>query len=106
MTLNEKIAVMQAYADGSEIEMRNKMVSGADWVRADGPGWDWLSYDYRVRSDRVPDLHKITLLRTKSTARVDALLDALRASGVVDGTDVCLGVDDWYLVTVTMDWNQ
>lgn len=46
-TLAEKIAVMQAAADGKDIEYRN--ISAGLWAPASTPQWNWTSKDYRVK---------------------------------------------------------
>lgn len=46
-TLQEKIAVMQAAAEGKTIQTRYHS-STADW-RDCSPLWDWDAYDYRVK---------------------------------------------------------
>ena len=49
-TLKEKIAVMQAYADGHLIEF--KPVSGnLDWDKVSIPSWNWDSNHYRVKRE-------------------------------------------------------
>lgn len=45
-TLQEKIAVMQAAADGKEIQFRR--YSNLTWIDT-VPEWDWYTYDYRVK---------------------------------------------------------
>ncbi len=45
-TLQEKIAVMQAYADGKNIEMCP--VGGTLWREVPHPEWDWSIWEYRV----------------------------------------------------------
>ena len=47
MTTEEKIEVMQAYADGKQIEVLHEN----DWCRVINPSWDWKSYDYRVKPE-------------------------------------------------------
>lgn len=47
-TLLEKIAVMQAFADGKEIQ-RERNGSNAGFISDDRPQWDWYTYDYRVK---------------------------------------------------------
>lgn len=43
----EMIAVMQAFIDGKEIEVRHVM--GVVWHLCDEPDWDWGQYDYHIR---------------------------------------------------------
>lgn len=47
-TLAEKIAVMQAYERGEEIEFRRPSYKENDWKKAASPVWDWSVCDYRV----------------------------------------------------------
>jgi hypothetical protein len=48
MTLDEQIAVMQAFRDGAEIEMRK--FGNTKWVSAGDPNWDWANWNYRVKA--------------------------------------------------------
>lgn len=45
-TIQGKIAVMQAFADGKQIEYYNH--SCEDWEQITRPCWDWSSTDYRI----------------------------------------------------------
>jgi len=47
-TLQEKIAVMQAFADGREIESTR---SGSAWGVNTSPVWNWLECEYRVKRE-------------------------------------------------------
>lgn len=47
MTTQEKIAVMQAFADGKEIEYR----SDGNWAKVNYPSWNWAKYIYRVKPE-------------------------------------------------------
>jgi len=51
-TTAEKIAVMQAFEDGAEIETR----FSCQWVMAENPIWNWNSYDYRVAEKPPRDM--------------------------------------------------
>lgn len=46
MTTEEKIAVMQAYVDGKEIE---SCVTGGEWEVNKYPAWTWGTCEYRVK---------------------------------------------------------
>lgn len=55
-TTEEMIAVMQAYADGKEIELLNstgkwRTVSAPswNWEEANKPMWNWVDFDYRIK---------------------------------------------------------
>jgi hypothetical protein len=45
-----KIAVMQGYADGKEVQC---MLLGEtqDWDDVKGPSWNWLQYNYRIKPE-------------------------------------------------------
>jgi len=47
--LRYQIAVMQAAADGKEIQRGPGRSSTNPWVDADNPAWDWSMFDYRVK---------------------------------------------------------
>lgn len=49
MTTEEMIKVMQAYANGSEIESRKKEPLGFPWVWCHTPIWDWSLFSYRIK---------------------------------------------------------
>ena len=53
MTTQEQIAVMQAFADGKEIEFCINAESGDRWFPVKDPGWNWFHYTFRVKP-RVP----------------------------------------------------
>lgn len=46
-TIEEKISVMQSYADGKKIVCRNKALD-KHWFETASPLWDWNNYDYDV----------------------------------------------------------
>lgn len=51
MTTEKMIEVMKAYTKGKPIEY--KMIHGEDnWADViDNPSWDWLNYEYRIKSE-------------------------------------------------------
>lgn len=51
-TTEEKIAVMQAYLDGQQIEMSYITLPAVGWTGVEHPKWDWLSLDYRIKSTK------------------------------------------------------
>ena len=54
MTTQEKIAVMQHYADGGQIELRN---DGTEiWVLSSSPSieWNWSNNEYRIYKEQKP----------------------------------------------------
>ena len=58
-TTKEMIEVMQAYEDGTEIEYRRKNVYGlGKWGYDEPPAWDWINYDYRIKSKEKVKLYK------------------------------------------------
>lgn len=50
MTIEEKIAVMQAYADGKKIEY--KLKTKDNWCINPNPDWNWGACEYRVKSEK------------------------------------------------------
>jgi hypothetical protein len=48
-TLKEKIAVMQHYDNGGKVEVQS--VCGQVWDSGCLLGWNWVKYDYRIKSD-------------------------------------------------------
>ena len=50
-TVQEQIAVMQAFADGKKIEYYSP---GCDeWIQTNRPTWNWAEYYYRVKPGRA-----------------------------------------------------
>lgn len=48
-TIEEKIAVMQAFAEGKEIEIYDKHT--AKWTPAINPDFNWKGCDYRIKEE-------------------------------------------------------
>lgn len=48
-TIEEMIAVMQAFADGNNIEVYGD--KNSEWIECVAPVWDWLNYDYRIKTE-------------------------------------------------------
>ena len=53
MDIHEKIAVMQAFADGKEIEFN----WGGGWQLCPKPAWDWSKLNYRIKPERTITLN-------------------------------------------------
>ena len=51
-TTAEKIAIMQAYVDGKDVEFK---ISMRGWIRACVPDWDWHTHDYRIAQQNPPE---------------------------------------------------
>lgn len=54
----QKVAVMQAFLNGREIEYRRaqwQRLDGADeaWQTNEDPVWDWRVFEYRIKSEGV-----------------------------------------------------
>jgi len=49
MNIHEQIAVMQAFADGKEIEFN----WGGGWQLCPKPAWDWSKLNYRIKPERT-----------------------------------------------------
>lgn len=48
-TIQEMIAVMQAFAEGKDIQLRH--LNYSEYYDCTKPGWNWDSYDYRVKEE-------------------------------------------------------
>lgn len=49
MTTQEKIAVMQAFVEGKEIEVKKCGIE--QWVQISRPIWDWGDCEYRIKPE-------------------------------------------------------
>lgn len=49
MTTTEMVSVMQAHADGKEIEVTFK--GDGEWVATKNPSWDWNTFEYRIKPE-------------------------------------------------------
>ena len=50
-TIEGKIAVMQAFADGKKIEVRWRHGAKGSPCATSHPGWNWADYDYRIKHE-------------------------------------------------------
>lgn len=48
-TIEEKIAVMQAFVDGGQIEYYD--ITKKSWIETSDPSWNWSLTDYRVKEE-------------------------------------------------------
>lgn len=80
-TLAEKIAVMQAFADGKQIEfLPLKPYPEDKWLLVANPHWNWEARDYRVVT---PDpLRKLSVEETKCPSCIAWYVSPLSAYGV------------------------
>lgn len=56
-----KIALMQAYEDGKELEFKNHKASSWEYLESGTgiyPAWDWLGSDYRIKPQTVEEAAK------------------------------------------------
>lgn len=60
-TIQEKIAVMQAFAEGREVQL--KSWCNGDWKDCPNPRWNWHDFDYRIKP--VPQAKYILSVRAK-----------------------------------------
>ena len=49
MGIKEQIAVMQAFAEGKKIEIRDRY--NKEWSNIEDPTWDWVGFDYRIKPE-------------------------------------------------------
>lgn len=83
--LNRKIAVMQAYRDGKEIECTGtKHPESLDgkWRNAGTPSWNWRDMDYRVKA---VEPQKLVGLRCRGETVHSAWHNAHRAGAAFSG---------------------
>jgi hypothetical protein len=48
MDMNKKVAVMQAFNAGKEVQQKAKL-SGKVWMDVSSPSWNWDKNDYRIK---------------------------------------------------------
>lgn len=73
--LQEKISIMQAFANGVSIEEKRISVEAEhDWILTKDPTWNWTTYRYRI-APPAPPLFEIgeTQLVDGTKARIYAL---------------------------------
>lgn len=68
MTTNEMIAVMQAYADGKEIEFRSAYTK-EEYVKCFNATWNWAEFDYRIKHDPKPESEYVPYDNVKEVDR-------------------------------------
>lgn len=49
VSIEEKIDIMQAFANGLQIECKECSDPDADWRDINNPNWDWYHYTYRIK---------------------------------------------------------
>ena len=50
-TIEEMIAVMQAFVDGKRVERQSVITPDEGWFAVIEPAWNWNDYDYRVKPE-------------------------------------------------------
>lgn len=90
-TIEEKIAVMQAFANGKEIEITPR-TSNPNWITDPEPLWDWRTCDYRVKEKYVPfTFEDAEFLIGKIVKRKTHNYTAM----IISCTQLGTSVDDW-----------
>lgn len=86
-TIQEKIEVMQAFADGKDIEVYISM-NGDTWVPRDQPLWNWKHCDYRI-AEKKPVLvpHWPAIYSIGGTPRISDELFASLDAAVIEYRD-------------------
>ena len=49
MTIDDQIAVMQAFRDGKEVQSCGR--NNKDWTSTPFPAWDWVCFKYRIKPE-------------------------------------------------------
>lgn len=70
MTLEQQIAVMQAFKEGKEIEI---YLNNNTWGKTISPSWDWMNNTYRVK----PDLTKGKLHHHIKSSQENVLIQVI-----------------------------
>ena len=47
----EAAKVMEAYANGKEIQCNDNYLGNGEWVTTDGPSFNWEKYAYRIKPE-------------------------------------------------------
>jgi hypothetical protein len=71
----EAIKVMQAYADGQDIEYRS--TGAVSWYNNHSPIWDWPNYNYRIAKPKPVNLAVGMILRRSFNAVLDIKIVAI-----------------------------
>jgi len=74
-TIDEMIAVMTAYNEGKQIELRSLDDEEDIWGYIEDPVWDWRDYDYRIK----PEKPKLTYRPYDSEEELD---EAIKEHGI------------------------
>lgn len=81
--VKEKIAVMQAFANGEQIECQSRE-RGGNWTSTPDPWWDWAAFTYRVKpKPPVPEVRYVNEYRDGS-GYATKTEQATRTLGVVN----------------------
>lgn len=98
-TIDEMVAVMQAYKDGKEIESRPH-IPCSEWHHAGKPGWDWSCIDYRVKPepkyvpyDSVMEVERDKWVRIKADTSIIRRISTIN----LDKNEVFIGGFSWTL---------
>jgi hypothetical protein len=85
-TTEEKIAIMQAFVDGKEIEYKSHKAENGDLLRPNKhvtePTWNWPTFDYRIKEDmdqKAWDLYKKTVCLSPKQTHDAMIKDGMRA---------------------------
>lgn len=91
--IKEKIAVMQAYADGKEIEACNSKSTG--YYLCIEPHWDWSSWDYRIKP-KAPEYIPFTFEDAEFLiGRLVKCKTQDYTAMIISCTQLGTNVDDW-----------
>lgn len=77
MTIDQQIAVMQAFKEGKTIEYKNKAHDG--WSVNSDPAWNFDDYDYRVKPEPNPTKYKPFSFKDDLVGKVVVLQNMYKA---------------------------
>ena len=99
-TTVEKIAVMQAFEDGKNIEF--KLREKGNWETCDLPNWNWMECDYRIAEEPPKMVEKwLWIMRGSKTEFITGsyYTDESKVSAEHGGIKV-IGKAEWSKITV------
>lgn len=94
-TIEEKIAVMQAYAKGKKIEIYSERLK--IWKDIKDPHWDWINSNYRIKEESNYRPYTFKELTNAITEKGGYVIS--KQSGIISnikhlypiGTPICMG---------------
>lgn len=88
-TTEEKIEVMQAYADGKKIEFKTMRFAADGWATLVAPPvWNWVEYNYRIKQEP----REFVVAYREDNGKLIGIAESASRLITVSPTDVKLGM--------------